>query len=298
MTTQSRFIGDLENSNNRGNFSEMLTWLKRGTLLSFGLCSSGCALGSSPLLHHPNPAGNLDGYVGYSLPVQPATARVIATPPASASAAPVTRELSANTGLVRPAVGPGYVAYLFDPKIYGSVGVTDHLTLVGEAGWHRVGLSMDYFTRATGRGGFKFAGGGTGGPFVHEIYGWVEGGYLPVLSEEWSGYVGVGASFGRFRHFFRLPDYLYDTVESGDGVIPTTDSFADLLRKEFRLRLPIGATVRPNPKTPSVSFGVIPYATVAHGEPRVVNCRDCEATVTFEELKQNFGVELQGGVRF
>ncbi|HMA95090.1 MAG TPA: hypothetical protein VKP30_20505, partial [Polyangiaceae bacterium] len=144
--------------------------------------------------------------------------------------------------------------------------------------------------------GLKLAGGVASGTFVQEFYGWAEMGWLPVLSEEWAGYVGASTSVGQFRHFFRVPEDL-DGVPDFDDSIPTVLSFMDLLRKEIRLRLPLGVSVWPRQKGPSVSFGAIPYATVAHREPRLVNC-SCEAEVTLVEFKQDWGVELQGGIRF
>ncbi|MGE5787815.1 MAG: hypothetical protein ACM3ZE_24695 [Myxococcales bacterium] len=274
----------------------MLTWRGYSIGLSVCLYSVGCAQSSPHLLHHPNRAGRFDGYVGYSLPIQPARARIIVAPTESTNPTPIAHELSSNTGVLVPELFPSYIAYVYDPKLYGSVGLTDHLTLVGEAGWHRIGLAANYFTRTEGRRGLKLAGGVASGTFVQEFYGWAEMGWLPVLSEEWAGYVGASTSVGQFRHFFRVPEDL-DGVPDFDDSIPTVLSFMDLLRKEIRLRLPLGVSVWPRQKGPSVSFGAIPYATVAHREPRLVNC-SCEAEVTLVEFKQDWGVELQGGIRF
>ena len=258
----------------------------------------GCTFGSSALLHHPNEAGRVGGYLGYSIPIQPARARVVAVPTDSAVTPPVTRHVSANTAWMRPAVWPWYAGFISDPMLFGSLGLTDHMTLVGEMAWHRVGLSLDFFSLKTGTRGIKLAGGATAGSFVPEYHGWVEGGWLPRLSEALSGYVGAGMSIGRFRHLLGLPSNL-DGLDSANEneTIPTVKPFADLLREEIRLRLPLGLAVRQSGKGATVSFAAIPYVTLAHGDPWQINCYKCEADVTIEDFEQRFGLELQAGIR-
>jgi hypothetical protein len=265
-----------------------------GFLLVAGLVCSGCALGSSPQLYHPTPANTLGYYFGYSLPIQPASARI--TNPLTA-ARDDTLTLRSQTGVLPPLSAFGYSGLVFDPKLAASVGVTHQLTAAGEVGWHRFGFSLDYFTHRDARRGNKFAIGFTRGHVVKEMFGWGEVGWLSSLSEDFVGYLGVGVSAGRYRHFFALPNS-FDSKPRGEDTMTFNGFFADVWRNEFRLRVPIGTSLRRPQKRDSVNFTAIPYATVAHGRMEVVSCGNCGKDFTFETFRQYAGLELQIGFQY
>jgi len=261
---------------------------------------SGCTLGTSPLLHYPNASGNLDGYVGYSAPVQPATARVSVRSTAQPDAPAVTHTLKANTGVLLAEFGDwaAYVsAVAVSLKFFASVGIAERWTLVADLGWPRQGLSASYFTRKEGRGGFKLAGGLTGDILARESFGWVGPAWLPAASDRVSFYLGIEAAAGRFHHIFELPPELdgmpNETAPDGPpGVRP----HATLMRNELRLRLPLGMAMRAGGVLPR-SLAVIPYVTVAHGGATSTSCVRCDGNLTFESLEQRWGIEIQFGAR-
>lgn len=272
----------------------MDSWRPSGLWLVAGLVCSGCALGSSPQLYHPTPANTLGYYFGYSLPIQPATASI--TNPLIA-ASNDTRKLRSQTGILPARSALAYGGLFFDPKLAASVGVTRQLTAAGEIGWHRFGISLDYFTRPDVRSGNKFAVGFTRGHVVKEMFGWGEVGWLSTLSENFVGYLGVGVSAGRFRHFFALPSS-FDITLPGEDTMTFYGPFADVWRNEFRLRVPVGASLRRPRKRNSINVTVIPYATVAHGSMKVVSCGSCRQDFTFVTFRQYAGIELQVGFQY
>jgi hypothetical protein len=261
---------------------------------------SGCTLGTSPLLHYPNATGNLDGYVGVSAPVQPATGRVTVRSTAQSDAPRVTHTLKANTGVLLPEFRD-WVAYVsaivFSLKFLASVGIAERWTLVADISWPRQGLSASYFTRKEGRGGFKLAGGLTGDIVAGEIFGWIGPAWLPAASHGVSFYLGVEAAAGRFHHIFELPPEL-DGIpdETAPDGPPSVRPHATLMRNELRLRLPLGIALR-EASLLQRSLAVIPYVTVAHGDVTSTACIRCDGSVTFESLEQRWGIEIQLGAR-